>query len=201
MPHNSFSIQPFEAKRVRFNSTRSFDEVLLNLRKLVGTATLQEVNKQEAGGGTREHVETLGEEYIAAMQGLGGITREHFEKVVQSRVGESGFMLFHAIDHGEWLPVFGMQRKVVRWILGNPLIAITMMRHDITAGLFAPVELLLVENESGDGSTVMYDLPSSLMTIERNPALLEAAQELDRKLQTLVSRVTGVAMDRTPEQT
>lgn len=192
MPHNSFSIQPFEAKRVRFDSTRSFDEVLLNLRTLVGTATLQEVNKQEAGGVTREHVETLGEEYIAAMQRLGGSTREHFEHVVQSQVGESGFMLFHEIDHGEWLPVFGIQRKVVRWILGNPLIAITMMRHDITAGLFAPVELLLVENESRDGSTVMYDLPSSLMVIERHPALLEAAQELDRKLQTLVSRVTGV---------
>ena len=158
----------------------------------MGTATLQEVNEQEAGGGTREHVETLGEEYIAAMQGLGGITREHVEQVVQSQVGESGFMLFLEIDHGEWLPVFGIQRKVVRWILGNPLIAITMMRHDITAGLFAPVELLLVENESGDGSTVMYDLPSSLMKIERNPALLEAAQELDRKLQMLVSRVTGV---------
>jgi hypothetical protein len=56
----------------------------------VGTATLQEVNKQESGGGTREHVETLGEEYIAAMQGLGGITREHVETVVQSQVGESG---------------------------------------------------------------------------------------------------------------
>jgi uncharacterized protein (DUF302 family) len=199
MPQNAFSIRPFEAKRVRFESTRSFDEVLLNLRKLVGTATLREVNKQESSGGTREHVETLGEEYIAAMQGLGGITREHFEQVVQSQVGESGFMLFHEINHGEWLPVFGIQRKVVRWILGNPLIAITMIRHDITAGLFAPVELLLFENESGDGSTVIYDLPSSLMAIERNPTLLEAAHELDRKLQTLVSHVTGVEMERTPE--
>ena len=88
---------------------------------------------------------------------------------------------------------------MVRWILGNPLIAITMMRHDITAGLFAPVELLLFENESGDGSTVIYDLPSSPMAIERHPTLLEAAHELDRKLQTLVSRVTGVEMDRMPE--
>jgi uncharacterized protein (DUF302 family) len=195
MPQNTFSIQPFEAKRVRFESTRSFDEVLLNLRKLVGTARLQGVNKQEAGEVAREHVETLGEAYMAAMQALGGITREHFEQVVQSQVGESGFMLFLEIDHGEWLPVFGIQRKVVRWILGNPLIAITMMRHDITAGLFAPVEVLLVENESGDGSTVVYDLPSSLMAIERNPALRDAAQELDRKLQTLVSRVTGVELE------
>jgi len=40
MLQNAFSIQPFEAKRVRFESTRPFDEVLLNLRKLVGTAIL-----------------------------------------------------------------------------------------------------------------------------------------------------------------
>ena len=170
MPQNAFFMQPFEAKRVRFESTRSFDEVLLNLRKLVGTATPQKVNKQESGGGTREQ----------------------FEKAIQSQVGESDFMLFFEIDHGDWLPVFGIQRKVVRWILGNPLLAITMIRHDITAGLFVPVELLLVENESGDGSTVMYDLPSSLMAVERNPALRDAVEVLDRKLQTLVSRVTGV---------
>ena len=87
----------------------------------------------------------------------------------------------------------------MRWILGNPLIAITMIRHDITASLFAPVALLLVENESGDGSTVIYDLPSSLMVIEPNPTLLAAARVLDHKLQTLVSRVTGVELDRTPE--
>jgi uncharacterized protein (DUF302 family) len=200
MPENAFSIQPFEAKRVRFESARPFDEVLLDLRKLVGTAIPQKVNKQEASGSIREEGETLGEAYLAAMQEAGGITRQHFEKVVQSQVGESGFMLFHEIDHGAWLPLFGIQRKVVRWILGNPLIAITMIRHDITAGLFAPVELLLVENESGDGSTVIYDLPSSLIAIERNPALLEAARALDGKLQALVSRVTGVELDRMPEQ-
>lgn len=74
-----------------------------------------------------------------------------------------------------------------------------MMQHDLTAGLFVPVELLLVENESGEGSFVMYDLPSSLMETERNPALREAAQALDRKLEQLLSRVTGVEMNRTPE--
>src|ERR1700719_2420284 len=104
MPQNAFSMQPFEAKRVRFESTRSFDEVLLNLRKLVGTH--QKVNTQEAGGGSREQ----------------------FEKTIQSQLGESDFMLFYEIDHGDWLKVFGIQRKVVRWILGNNLIAITMLR-------------------------------------------------------------------------
>lgn len=174
MSQNSFSIRPFEAKRVRVESTRSFEEVLLNLRKVVGTTTIPQGNSQEAGSAP---------------------TREQFEHVIQSQVGESDFTLFFAIDHGQWLPLFGIQRKVVRWILGNPLIAITMIQHDITASLFAPVELLLVENESGNGSTVIYDLPSSLMVIEPNPALLAAARALDAKLEALVSRVTGVTMD------
>ena len=37
------------------------------------------------------------------------------------------------------------------------------------------------------------------MVIEPNPTLLAAARVLDHKLQTLVSRVTGVELDRTPE--
>ena len=178
MSQNAFSIEPFEAKRVRVKSARSFEEVLLNLRKVVGKMPTKQGNTQEL----RE-----------------APTRERFEHVIQSQMGESDFLLFFHVDYGQWLPLFGIQRKVMRWILGNPLIAITMIRHDITASLFAPVELLLLENESGHGSTVIYDLPSSLMVIEPNPALLAAARVLDHKLARLVSRVTGVELDQTAE--
>jgi hypothetical protein len=174
MLQKAFSIKPFEAKRVRVESTRSFEEVLLNLRSLVGTTTIPQGSTQEPSSLP---------------------TREQFEHAIRSQVGESDFTLFFAMDYGQWLPLFGIGRKVMRWILGNPLIAITMIRNDITASLFAPVELLLMENELGDGSTVIYDLPSSLMVIEPNPALLAAAHVLDQKLQALVSRVTGVEPD------
>jgi uncharacterized protein (DUF302 family) len=62
-------------------------------------------------------------------------------------------MLFAEIDHGGWLPKFGIKQRTVRWILGNPLYAVTMIRHDITAGLFAPVELLVTENIDRAGTT------------------------------------------------
>ena len=84
-----------------------------------------------------------------------------------------------------------MHRKVVRWIFGNPVIAYTMLRHDIAAGLFAPVELLLIENESGDGTILIYDLPSSLMVTEDNPPLLKAAEALDHKFAELAERVVN----------
>jgi uncharacterized protein (DUF302 family) len=99
-------------------------------------------------------------------------------------------MLFAEFDYHQWLRLYGIQRKLARWILGNPVIAITMIRHDLEAALFAPVELLLVEDENREGVTVIYDLPSSLMVTYENPPLLEAAAALDAKLQDLVTEVT-----------
>jgi hypothetical protein len=161
----------YQGQRLEFHSKRGFDEVLASLRGLVGNATIKQVNEN----------------------GSGGATREEFEKRIHALEGESGFMLFYEIDHGTWMQAYGNRRKVLRWILGNPLLAITMLKHDIRAGLFAPVELMLIENEGGQGCTLIYDVPSSLMVIEENPQLLDAAQALDKKLLALVSRATGIS--------
>lgn len=114
---------------------------------------------------------------------------ESFRTRVESHVGPSGFMLFGLFDHGAWITKAGIDRKVLRVILGNPLIAITMLRHDVTAGLFAPVELLIVD-EAG-GSSLTYVKPSSLMLVEPHPELLSAAEQLDAKLAALAAKVTG----------
>ena len=163
------STKPFQGMRIEVDTTVSFDEVLSRLRRLMGDASVPEVV-------------TLAKE---------ATTEAEFIQRVQERlVGESGFMLFHEIDHGGWLPRFGINRRVVRWILGNPLIAITMIRHDITAGLFAPVEVLVTEKESGPGATITYVRPSSLMVIEENPPLREAAKALDEKFDALIAKAT-----------
>src|ERR1700733_1071000 len=56
------------------------------------------------------------------------------DEVNKQYIGSSGFMTFATIDHGSWITRYGIKRQVLRWILGNPLIAITMMKDDITAG-------------------------------------------------------------------
>jgi hypothetical protein len=66
-----------------------------------------------------------------------------------------------------------------------------MIRHDIEASLFAPVELLLFEGEDGVGSTIIYDLPSSLMHTKGNLKLLQAANVLDGKIAALARAATG----------
>ena len=98
--------------------------------------------------------------------------------------------MFTLFDHGAWISKAGIDRKVLRAIIGNPMIAVTMLRHDVRAGLFAPVELLLVD-EGDCCSSLTYVKPSSLMVVEHNPELLSAAEELDAKLAALAVKVTA----------
>jgi uncharacterized protein (DUF302 family) len=67
-------------------------------------------------------------------------------------------------NHGGWVPLFGVGEgmKSKRIILGNPLIAITMLKHDMTTGLAVPVELLVLEKKGG-GVNLIYQLPSALI--------------------------------------
>jgi uncharacterized protein (DUF302 family) len=58
-------------------------------------------------------------------------------------MGPSGFTRFLTIDHGDWV---SKQERPTRFLMdpiGNPLIAMTMMRHDIETGLDVPVKLAI----------------------------------------------------------
>jgi len=162
--------KPFNGVRIDVATSIGFDEVLTRLRAQMGRVSTSEIV-------------TLAQT---------DITEAEFVRTVQERFeGESGFMLFAEIDHGGWLPKFRIHRRTVRWILGNPLIAVTMIRHDITAGLFAPVEILVTEAEDGQGTTVTYVRPSSLMVIAENPPLLAMATLLDAKFDALIAKATN----------
>lgn len=88
--------------------------------------------------------------------------------------------------------VDGSALQCKRFILGNPLIAITMLERDINAGLFVPVEVLIVEDEEGKGCRVVYMLPSGLVAGYEGASreLVEAARQLDEKLEVMIRDVT-----------
>jgi uncharacterized protein (DUF302 family) len=157
---------PFTGVRLRFDSSKNFDDLVDALLANVGRKPV-----------SIDNIGTNSESW------------ESYQEAVESYVGPNGFMLFGLFDHGGWIRKAGIDRKVLRVIIGNPLIAITMLRHDMTAGLFAPVELLLLE-EDDDRSSLIYVRPSSLMVVETNPPLLAAARELDAKLAALASTIT-----------
>src|SRR5205085_261451 len=82
---------------------------------------------------------------------------------VKSRERTSGFMRLLTVDHGAWMTRVGLKAKVRMYTIGNPLIARTMLEHDIAAALNVPVRLMIYEEPATRTTRVTYDLPSSLI--------------------------------------
>jgi uncharacterized protein (DUF302 family) len=77
------------------------------------------------------------------------------------------------------------------YTIGNPLIARTMLEHDIAAGLNVPVRLMIYEDAVTGTTRLAYDLPSSLMSGLENEKVAAAAKKLDAKLIALAIHATG----------
>ena len=152
-------------------STRPFDEVVAAFEAAVG------------------HAE--GSSYTAAVAASTGAL--DFERRMHDLEGPSGFMCFKILDHGAWMALAGLKARARLYIIGNPLIAWTMIQHDVQVGLNVPVRVLIYEDPHNGACRVAYDLPSSLMARLKNQRVNAAAQALDAKLSALAEMVTGTA--------
>jgi uncharacterized protein (DUF302 family) len=150
-------------------SSRSFDEVVRAFEAAVGS------------------VENVGLEALSASTK----SAEEFESQVKSREGTSGFIRFLTVDHGAWMARVGLKARARMYTIGNPLIARTMLEHDIAAGLNVPVRLMIYEEPASQTTRLAYDLPSSLMSGLKNEKVATAAKKLDAKLIALAVHATG----------
>ena len=154
----------------------------------------------------REHVSTrVFEEVVAALEEATGSVEDggfaedvrgvknaaDFETRTRARIGASDFTRFLTIDHGSWLPLYGINAKCRMYTIGNPLIARTMLMHDIGAGLNVPLKVMIYEDAKSGTTRFAYDLPSSLMSRLSNADVTSAARALDAKLAALAELVTG----------
>jgi uncharacterized protein (DUF302 family) len=164
-------IRDFTTRHHVHVSARSFEEVIAAFEAAVGSVE---------GG-------VLGRE-LEAMRDA-----SDFEARIRSHEGPSGFMRFQTIDHGAGLSALGIVAgaKARLYIIGNPLIARTMIRHDLGAGLNVPVRVLIYEDPPSGEVRLAYDLPSSLMSGLRNSDVDAAARHLDAKLVALAELATG----------
>ena len=115
-----------------------------------------------------------------------GADPESVRARLERMAGPSGFMLFGTQNHGALLRLARQERKAVQYVVGNPLFALQMTQHDVRASLYAPLRVLLYENEEGN-TCVEYDRPSSLFGQFGNASVTEVATMLDRKLEQLVA--------------
>jgi uncharacterized protein (DUF302 family) len=116
-----------------------------------------------------------------------GADAEQVRAKIKAMEGPSGFMLFRTSDHGALLRLAGQKKKALQYLVGNPLFALQMTEHDIRASLYAPLRVVIYEDEQGK-TCVEYDRPSSLFGQFGNANVTEVAQMLDRKLEQLVAK-------------
>jgi len=103
------------------------------------------------------------------------------ESTIEKAVGRTGLMLFAEFDHGAIVRK-GTGRdtpRIVRFVIGNPLIMRRMVEHVPDAGSYAPVTILI--DERPDGVHLSYDRMASFLAAYKNADALKVAGELDCK--------------------
>ena len=97
---------------------------------------------------------------------------------------ESGpkLSIFLERDHGSLLAIAGGRRNAVQYDIGNPLTASKMTRHDLGAALYAPLRVVLFEDQQGK-AVFEYDKPSSFFSQFGDERVTEVGRYLDVTLE------------------
>ena len=90
--------------------------------------------------------------------------------------------IFGERDHGALLQIAGSTRNAIQYDIGNPLTASKMTRHQLPAALYAPLRVVLFEDEHGRG-IFEYDRPSSFFGQYGDDRVTEVGRYLDTTLE------------------
>ena len=113
------------------------------------------------------------------------------KSVVEKGLSQVGLMLFMQLDHGAILrKETGRETpKMIRFVIGNPLIMKEMAKHVPDAGSYAPVTVLV--DERADGVHLSYDRVASVLAPYGNHDALQVAQYLDKKIEDLLRQAAA----------
>jgi uncharacterized protein (DUF302 family) len=158
-------IRKIEVERFTLSSSKPFDQVVAALSSAVGHPDMAEFWKS-----------THQAQSDAELQ-----------NTIEKGLGRTGLMLFAEFDHGAVLRK-GTGRatpRMIRFVIGNPLIMREMAKHVPDAGSYAPVTILI--DERSDGVYLSYDRMASFLASYNNPEALKVAKDLDAKVEALLT--------------
>lgn len=114
------------------------------------------------------------------------VSLQDLEDVVHAVIGPSELMEFVRFDAGEVLRKErdGQGPKMLRLVVGNPIIMKEMARSVPDAAAYAPVTILV--DERADGVHLSYDSLASLLAPYGSSAALVIARDLDTKIESLI---------------
>jgi uncharacterized protein (DUF302 family) len=114
-------------------------------------------------------------------------TYAELEQIIHKAVGEFGFMEFVRFNMGE---ILRKERgpeapRILRIVIGNPLVMKQMAAHVPDAASYAPVTILI--DERPDGVHLSYDRMASYLAPYGSAEALKVAQNLDAKIEALLT--------------
>jgi hypothetical protein len=153
-----------QVQRFSVVSQRPFDEVVRRLTATIGRPDLKGFHDAVASA------TTMGE----------------LEAVVRQAVGSSDLMEFVRFDSGDVLRKErgGRGPRMLRLVVGNPLIMKEMAKVVPDAASYAPVTILI--DERPDGVHISYDSMASLLAPYGHQDALNIATDLDLKVEGLL---------------
>jgi uncharacterized protein (DUF302 family) len=157
-------VRKLEVERFTLTSSKPFDQVVAALNAAIGHPDMAEFWKSTH----RTH------------------TVAELESAIQKVLGPAGLMLFMEFDHGAVVrKSTGRDTpRIVRFVIGNPLIMKEMAKHVPDAGSYAPVTVLV--DERADGVHFSYDRMASFLAPYGNRDAQEVAWNLDKKIEDLM---------------
>lgn len=156
-------------RRLSVVSSRPFDEVVARLTATVG----------------RPDISAFHDALDAA------VSAADLERLVGGAIGASELMEFARFDAGEVLRKErgGQGPRILRLVIGNPIIMKEMAKAVPDAAAYAPVTILVDERE--DGVHVSYDSMASQLAPYGSEAALAVARDLDAKIAGLLETAAG----------
>src|ERR1700726_2501862 len=157
-------IRKIEVERFTLTTSKAFDEVIAGVNVAIGHPDMAEF------GRSTHQARSFSE----------------LKSAVEKTLSSVGLMLFMQLDHGAILrKETGRETpKMIRFVIGNPLIMKEMAKHVPDAGSYAPVTVLV--DERADGVHLSYDRMASFLATYGNRDALQVAKDLDNKVETLL---------------
>jgi uncharacterized protein (DUF302 family) len=157
-------IRKIEIERFSLTTSKPFDEVVAGVNIAIGHPDMAEFAR------STHEARSFAE----------------LRRAVEKGLGKTGLMLFMQLDQGAVVRKETGQDtpRIIRLLIGNPLIMKEMAKHVPDAGSYAPVTVLI--DERADGVHLSYDRMASLLAAYGNRDALRVAEDLDNKIETLL---------------
>lgn len=107
-------------------------------------------------------------------------------EALAERKAPLGFMRYWTSDIMDVMVGEGAAGECSAYLMGNHVIAQRMYRYDSTAMLYAPLRVLIRQDDTG-AAVFVIDQPSTLFDSFDNPAIAEVGRELDRLVANLLT--------------